>query len=204
MESSKDPNQLLDIFKFQRSKSKQKFCGDVWHLEEDKDGFFLILADGLGSGKDAHQAAQSAVDAILPLSKSNDLVNMLEEANHAVASLRGAAIAIIKADYATQTVQYIGLGNIRFFMIDEQGKMVYPLSKTGFLSGRKMQIRQQAFRYQLGSKFLIHSDGLVLKRIKYYLDSPLCVHKVGNIIEQSILDMPSDDVTFLLGQFPKM
>lgn len=202
MDAARKSSQPLDIYKFQRSKFKQAFCGDVWHFEEDENGFFLILADGLGSGKDAHQSATSAIEAILPFSKSDDLVHMLEEANHAVAELRGAAIAIIKTDYASQTVHYIGLGNIRFFMINELGKVVYPLSKTGFLSGRKFKARQQAYKYQPGSKFLVHSDGLTVRRVRHLLNLSVCVQQLGTSIEKTVKDMPTDDITFLLGEFP--
>ncbi|EDN9597185.1 serine phosphatase, partial [Listeria monocytogenes] len=61
----------------------------------------------------------------------------------------------------------------------------------------------QSFKYKPGSKFLMHSDGLVLSRVRKSLESPLCVVKIGHLIERNILDIPTDDVTFMVGKFPE-
>ncbi|MBK3913311.1 PP2C family serine/threonine-protein phosphatase [Listeria ivanovii] len=190
-----------DLFVFQRSKALQQYCGDVYFTHEDENGFLYVLSDGLGSGLEANRAAKATIEAIKE-DLHADLTHMLEKANQAVSGLRGAAIAIIKADYLTKTIYYTGMGNIRFYMIGSENKLIFPLSGSGFLSGRKQKYRLQNFKYKPGSKFLLHSDGLVLSRVRKNLESPLCVGKLGHLIEQSILDIPTDDVTFLLGQFP--
>ncbi|MBC6297378.1 SpoIIE family protein phosphatase [Listeria sp. FSL L7-1517] len=190
-----------NLFAFQRSKALQQYCGDVYFTHEDETGFLYVLSDGLGSGIEANRAARATIDAI----KEDihiDLTLMLEKANQAVSGLRGAAIAIIKADYLTKTIYYTGMGNIRFYMIGSEDKLVFPLSGSGFLSGRKQKYRLQTYKYKPGSKFILHSDGLVLSRVRNNLESQMCVTKLGHLIEQAILDIPSDDVTFLLGQFP--
>ncbi|EBF5847852.1 SpoIIE family protein phosphatase [Listeria sp. FSL L7-1435] len=191
-----------NLFVFQRSKALQQYCGDVYYTHEDENGFLYVLSDGLGSGLEANRAAKATVDAIKEDIHA-DITEMLEKANQAVSGLRGAAIAIIKGDYLTKTLYYTGMGNIRFYMIGMEDKLIFPLSGSGFLSGRKQKYRLQSFKYKPGSKFLMHSDGLVLSRVRKSLESPLCVVKIGHLIERNILDIPTDDVTFMVGKFPE-
>ncbi|WP_099223413.1 PP2C family serine/threonine-protein phosphatase [Listeria costaricensis] len=193
----------VELFTFQRAKSLQQYCGDMYYYLEKDHQFLCVLADGLGSGHEAHKSALAAIEVIRS-APEEDLLTMMNSANQAVASLRGAAIAIIRADLEKARITYSGMGNIRFFLIGQDGKLVYPLSTTGYLSGRRQRFSIKNFHYKPGTKFLMHSDGLVLDHVKSYLESPLCVVKTGHQIEQTIQAIPSDDVTFLLGKFPNI
>lgn len=192
----------LDLFTFQRAKLLQQYCGDVFYTYEKEDHFLCVLADGLGSGYEANLAAKAVTD-IVESEPEADLVTMIEHCNQAVAGLRGAAVAIIRADFQLQKLAYVGLGNIRFYMLDRQGKLSFPLSTTGFLSGRTQHFKQKNLEFKPGSKFLLHSDGLVLKKVKNYLTSSQCIAKTGHSIERLVPDIPMDDVTFVLGKFPE-
>ncbi|WP_179946377.1 MULTISPECIES: PP2C family serine/threonine-protein phosphatase [unclassified Listeria] len=192
----------LDLFTFQRAKLLQQYCGDVFYTYEKDDHFLCVLADGLGSGYEAHLAAKAITDTVESEPEA-DLVTMIEHCNQAVSGLRGAAVAIIRAHFKTQKLAYVALGNIRFYMLDSHGKLSFPLSTTGFLSGRKQHFKQKNMEFKPGSKFLLHSDGLVLKKVKNYLTSAQCLAKTGYDIERLVPDIPMDDVTFVLGKFPE-
>ncbi|EIA19760.1 PP2C family serine/threonine-protein phosphatase [Listeria fleischmannii] len=192
----------IDIFTFQRAKLLQQYCGDIFYNYENDNQFLCVLADGLGSGHEAHVAAKAVIDTVKK-EPEEDLVLMMEHCNQAISGLRGAAVAIIRADFDTKKLSYVGLGNIRFYMVDNHAKLSFPLSTTGFLSGKRQHFKQKVLEFKPGSKFLIHSDGLVLKKVKNYLTSSLCVVKTGHTIERLIPDIPMDDVTFVIGKFPE-
>lgn len=189
-----------EIYIFQRAKHLQRHCGDQFFIKEDASGILCALVDGLGSGKEAEKAAKAVVEAIDANSSLKSLADIVARSNEAVAGLRGAAIAIWRTDWAKQKLIYCGIGNIRFFMVGEDDELVYPISSTGFLSGRRQKIRTQEFSYRPGSRFLMHSDGLTLAGIKKYLYASANIENTGHCIESNVAEVPEDDVTFLMGK----
>ncbi len=191
----------VELFAFQRSKALQQYSGDMYFFTELPDNEFLcVLADGLGSGIEAHQSAKAVIDAVKS-DPSEELDLLMEKCNQAVSGLRGAAVAMIRVNFAKQTLTYTGTGNIRFYFMEVTGKMSFPLSTMGFLSGRKQLFKLKQFRYQPSSKFLIHSDGLKLRKVRSYLDSSLNALHTGHRIERQIASVPEDDVSFVVGKF---
>ncbi|MBC6310472.1 SpoIIE family protein phosphatase [Listeria sp. FSL L7-1582] len=189
-----------EVYVFQRAKHLQRHCGDQFFIKEDASGFLCAIVDGLGSGKEAEEAAKAVVEIIDANSSSKSLADIIARSNEAVAGLRGAAIAIWRADWIKQKLIYCGIGNIRFYLVGTDDQLVYPISSTGFLSGRRQKIRTQEFAYKPGSTFLMHSDGLTLAGIKKYLYASGAVENTGHCIESNVADVPEDDVTFLVGR----
>ncbi|EUJ43849.1 SpoIIE family protein phosphatase [Listeria rocourtiae] len=189
-----------EVYIFQRAKHLQQHCGDQIFIEESASGILCALVDGLGSGKEAEKAAKAVTEAIDANSSLKSLADIVARSNEAVAGLRGAAIAVWRADWAKQKLTYCGIGNIRFYMLGEDDKLVYPISSTGFLSGRKQKIRTQEFSYRPGSTFLMHSDGLTLAGVKKHLHARGSIETIGHNIESNVADVPEDDVTFLVGR----
>ncbi|AQY52465.1 SpoIIE family protein phosphatase [Listeria weihenstephanensis] len=188
------------LYIFQRAKHLQRHCGDQIFIKEDEFGLLCALVDGLGSGKEAERAAKAVVETIDANSSNVALEDIVARSNAALGGLRGAAIAIWRTDWAKQTITYCGIGNIRFYLLGLDDKLVYPISSTGFLSGRKQKIRIQEFTYKPGTTFLMHSDGLVLAGVKKYLRAITSIETTGHMIESNVEDIPEDDVTFLVGK----
>lgn len=191
----------IELYFFQRAKHLQYHCGDQVFLKEDATGFLCAIVDGLGSGKEAEKAAKAVVEVIGANSTLPNISDIVALANEALVGLRGAAIAIWRGDWDEQTITYCGIGNIRFYLLGTDDALIFPISSTGFLSGRKQKIRTQQFHYKPGSKFLMHSDGLTLAGVKRYLVTSSSVEATGHCIEGSVIDIPEDDVTFLVGAF---
>ncbi|MBC2194372.1 PP2C family serine/threonine-protein phosphatase [Listeria booriae] len=201
MDVTGQSNVGVELYVFQRAKHLQEHCGDQILIKEDASGLLCALVDGLGSGKEAEKAAK-AVTEVIDAHSSMHLRDIVAEANKAISGLRGAAIAIWYANFAKQQLTYCGIGNIRFYLLGEGDKLLFPISSTGFLSGRKQKIRTQKFDYKAGSKFLMHSDGLVLGGVKKYLFASGSIESTGHCIESNVSDIPEDDVTFIVGEFP--
>ncbi|WP_163652225.1 SpoIIE family protein phosphatase [Listeria sp. PSOL-1] len=193
----------MELFTFQRAKALQTCSGDMYYFHQSNDTFLCVIADGLGSGTEANKAAKAAINAIKE-APEEDVLTLMERANTAVFSLRGAAIAVVKCDLPHARITYSGMGNIRFFALGPSDKLIYPLSTKGYLSGGPKRFKVKEYQFQYDTKFLMYSDGLVLEHVQTYLKSSLSTEKTGNLIEQTIKEKPSDDVTFILGKFPKV
>lgn len=108
-------------------------------LKEDATGFLCAIVDGLGSGKEAEKAAKAVVEVIGANNTLPNISDIVALANEALVGLRGAAIAIWRGDWDEQTITYCGIGNIRFYLLGTDDALIFPISSTGFLSGRKQK-----------------------------------------------------------------
>ena len=68
---------------------------------------------------------------------------------------RGAAVAIVKFDYKEKTIQYSCVGNVRFYMLQDGQKMIYPLPVMGYLSGKPQKLKTQEYPYSTGDSFFL-------------------------------------------------
>ncbi|KIL52214.1 phosphoserine phosphatase [Jeotgalibacillus soli] len=164
------------------------------------DEYFLcILADGLGSGKYAHEASIAACE-IVASHHSEDVESLMERSNRALIKKRGAAVAIIKIMFKEKVYHYSCVGNIRFYLYSPTGKLTYPLPITGYLSGRPQVYKTQRFTYENGSSFLIHSDGLQLTRVRALFERNRSLEYISTELESIVTD--ADDTTFIIGRLP--
>ncbi|MGZ5179980.1 MAG: ATP-binding protein [Ramlibacter sp.] len=86
-------------------------CGDAWVVALDGDQATLLVADGLGHGPDAAEAAEAAVAVFGadPLASPRQLI---ERVHARLRSTRGAAVMVLRADDAAGTVRSAGAGNV--------------------------------------------------------------------------------------------
>ena len=133
--------------------------GDAWKALCQPDGGFIVIADGLGHGPAAAEAAREAVrafDAGPHMSPASAVAGM----HGPLRSTRGAAVAVTRVDFAAGAVAFAGVGNISGTLIDNEvtQKMV---SHNGTV-GHAMRTLQE-FVYPCSRTMLIvlHSDGLM-------------------------------------------
>jgi anti-sigma regulatory factor (Ser/Thr protein kinase) len=86
-------------------------CGDGWAFAVEGDRAAVMVADGLGHGPDAAEAAHAALDAFAedPLASPRDL---LQHTHARLRSTRGAAVMVAQADAAAGTIRSAGAGNV--------------------------------------------------------------------------------------------
>jgi anti-sigma regulatory factor (Ser/Thr protein kinase) len=89
----------------------ERVCGDGWGFALSGDVAALVVADGLGHGPDAAEAAAAALEAFAedPLASPR---MVLERTHQRLRSTRGAAIMMLQANAATGTVRSSGAGNV--------------------------------------------------------------------------------------------
>ncbi|TFE01967.1 PP2C family serine/threonine-protein phosphatase [Jeotgalibacillus salarius] len=192
-------NSLVTVHAGQYTKKGRQDCGDSYYFTATDDYFICVLADGLGSGKYAHEASQ-AVCSVVEEHVEEDVAQLMVRANDSVVKKRGAAVAIVKIEYATRQVTYSCVGNIRFYFYSEEGKLTYPLPVTGYLSGRPQEYKTQSFTYEDGASFLIHSDGLQITRVRPLLQSGRSIDYISTYLDSIVSE--DDDTTFIIGRLP--
>ena len=155
----------VEAYVYQEAKHGNHESGDTYFMHADEDYFICAIADGLGNGPIARQSAQ-IIPKVLKEHHHETIDELLSRCNEYMVQKRGAAVAIVKADYKQKTIQYSCVGNVRFYMLRDRGKMIYPLPVMGYLSGRPQKLKTQQYDYQTGDLFFLHSDGVALKSPK--------------------------------------
>ncbi|WP_078551286.1 PP2C family serine/threonine-protein phosphatase [Bacillus alkalicellulosilyticus] len=184
---------------YQKAKQGNDLCGDSYVIIETDRYFLCAIADGLGSGEGAHCAS---VEAITIIKENHDapVEVLMSKCNEAQLSRRGIVMTIVKIDYEQQRIHYSNVGNIGFVFYLPSGKVVRPIPQRGFLSGRKVMIKEESFPYESGSTFILYSDGLHSSNIKPLnlttLHSP---DDATEFIRKNIKNK-EDDLTVLIAQ----
>ncbi len=131
-------------------------CGDAWSVFERKGAVGVMVADGLGHGPAAAEAADRAVE-VFSEHQADEPASVIERAHTALAGTRGAAIAVAQLA-VNRTVEYAGCGNISGQLIDAS-RARGMVSQNGTVGIEMRRIRQTKYEWHSGF-VLMHSDGL--------------------------------------------
>jgi len=138
-------------------KAGQDVCGDSWSVSNVSSGRTLMVADGLGHGP---EAAEAAVEAVRLFHRYNghSVTNLLDYIHAGLRSTRGAAVSIARFDPGTSKLTFSGIGNVAGVIVSagETKRMVSMAGTAGF-NVRKVQGFDYPFQRGL---VILHSDGL--------------------------------------------
>jgi anti-sigma regulatory factor (Ser/Thr protein kinase) len=89
----------------------ESVCGDGWCFALEGDRCTLMVADGLGHGPDAAEAAAAALESFAqdPMGSPR---TVMERAHQALRGTRGAAVLVLQASAAEGAVRSAGAGNV--------------------------------------------------------------------------------------------
>jgi anti-sigma regulatory factor (Ser/Thr protein kinase) len=133
-------------------------CGDAWQVTVGERMFSMTVADGLGHGPLACEAAQSVVESYdaAPFTSPHET---LERMHSNARPTRGAAAAVAVIDSDSSVLRYAGIGNIVGFIAGsgETRRMVSHHGTLGHVAQRFVD-----FEYPLtpASLIIMHSDGI--------------------------------------------
>ncbi len=134
--------------------------GDAWDIRIGDGKALVIVADGLGHGPGAAEAAAEALKVFATAAGSPAAV--LERAHPLLRGTRGAAVAIAEIDTKTGTVAYAGAGNISGRMISgiEDRSL---MSQHGTLGVQIRRLQDVSYPWSDHSIIVMHSDGLLTR-----------------------------------------
>jgi anti-sigma regulatory factor (Ser/Thr protein kinase) len=136
----------------------ERECGDDWAIKRQGDTITLLVADGLGHGPVAAEAARAAV-ASFEQNHQRAVEDIMNRLHDALRPTRGAAVAIARLDLAAKFVDYIGIGNIAGTLISG-GTVRKMVSHNGTAGHIARKIQKFRYDYTGSPLVLMHSDGL--------------------------------------------
>src|SRR5262245_52771248 len=118
-------------------------CGDAWMVAQQAERCLVLVADGLGHGPAAADAAHAVVQACRQHSTRTP-EELLAIAHRAAQGTRGAAVGLAEINTATQTLRFAGVGNIAGMVWTATGSR--GLTSHNGIVGHDMR-RRQMFTY---------------------------------------------------------
>jgi anti-sigma regulatory factor (Ser/Thr protein kinase) len=136
--------------------ASEKECGDTWAIETRAGRSAVLVADGIGHGHLAAEAARAAVSsfrkhAALPAGRA------VEHLHAALRSTRGAAVGI--AELQHDALRYSGIGNISGVLLGP-GRMKNMVSLAGTAGHEVRSIRTFEYEWPDDGLLIMHSDGV--------------------------------------------
>jgi anti-sigma regulatory factor (Ser/Thr protein kinase) len=89
----------------------ERVCGDAWAFALHGNKASIVVADGLGHGPEAAEAAEAALE-IFRTEPLQPPAQLLERMHGRLRATRGAAIAMMQVDATADTVRSAGAGNV--------------------------------------------------------------------------------------------
>jgi anti-sigma regulatory factor (Ser/Thr protein kinase) len=139
------------------AKLGEDVCGDAWAIDRNGAVATLFLADGLGHGPSAAEAAVEAV-RLFRRFHGHQVSTLLDYVHGGLRSTRGAAVSIARHDPQSAQVIFGGIGNVAGALTsrNEFRRMVTMPGTAGY-NVRKIQSFQYPFENGL---VILCSDGI--------------------------------------------
>ena len=95
-----------------RARPGENICGDkLIAVDIDGTGALIGVLDGLGHGAEAAEAAKRGVD-VLRSGRAEPLDVLVRRCHNALSGTRGAAMTLAHIDFRSDTLSWIGIGNV--------------------------------------------------------------------------------------------
>ncbi len=138
--------------------SGEEVCGDAWGQESSVHGSTFVVADGLGHGDYAEQAAREAL-RIFRQAVGYKPSEILERMHAAMRSTRGAAVAVARVDLNQKIVVFAGIGNISAAILSN-GTSRNMVSLNGTVGHEMRKVQEFVYPWAEDALLIMHSDGL--------------------------------------------
>jgi anti-sigma regulatory factor (Ser/Thr protein kinase) len=139
-------------------KHGEPVCGDGWATHEWRDQLSVLVADGLGHGVNAHEAARAATD-VFHAHPQDEPGSILEACHGVLARTRGAAVATAKVIASAERGTFAGVGNI-VCRVEASTANRHLVSHNGTVGHTMRKVQEFAFPWPRGALLVLHSDGL--------------------------------------------
>ncbi|MFI1167431.1 SpoIIE family protein phosphatase [Streptomyces sp. NPDC020801] len=136
-----------------------EYSGDAWTWVAAEDRVTLMLADGLGHGREAARASSAAVET---LHRSARLTpsELLGRLDAALRGTRGAAVAVAQLELRAGRVRFAGIGNVGA-RLRADGTWHHLLSRPGIVGvHRPRTLPETEMPWAADRLLVLHSDGL--------------------------------------------
>ena len=149
-----------------RPRPGENVCGDrLIAVEVDGTSALIGALDGLGHGAGAAEAAGLGVD-VLRAARAEPLDVLVQRCHDALSGTRGAAMTLVRIDFRTDTLSWVGVGNVTAHLVAKHPGGVEVRSSArlvGGIVGYRIPeaLTPQEFPIRPGDLLVIASDGIV-------------------------------------------
>lgn len=178
----------------------EKFCGDGYHVKSSKKGFQIFFGDGLGHGENAYDAVQLAIKAFKQ-SIESEPSEVLRDIHSKVKKSRGLVATIASVDYASETWNICGIGNISTRIYNGLENKTYTPYNGIIGHNIPRTLNDTIIPYKKHQIIVLHSDGL---RTRWNLNDMTSILKQhSGVIASSIYKenvRGTDDASIIVGK----
>jgi anti-sigma regulatory factor (Ser/Thr protein kinase)/serine/threonine protein phosphatase PrpC len=150
---------VLEVGAVSLPKPGEDVCGDQWAVERLPGRTLILVADGLGHGQGAAEAALEAVQAFREQVTLTPAA-IVKAIHAALQSTRGAAVAVAEIAPSQETVRFAGVGNISGIVHSTESSR-HMVSHNGTAGHAVRKIQEFTYPWPAGALLILHSDGLV-------------------------------------------
>jgi anti-sigma regulatory factor (Ser/Thr protein kinase) len=133
-------------------------CGDAWHVAQRDHAIAVVVADGLGHGPLAGEAALKAID-VFGADPFADADQFFRHAHGALVGSRGAAVARALVN-ARGEVEYAGVGNIAGSLVGVETSRGLPSQNGTVGVEMRSHLTTSTYAWPDRGVLLMHSDGI--------------------------------------------
>jgi anti-sigma regulatory factor (Ser/Thr protein kinase) len=137
---------------------RETVCGDAWVAAAGPERTSIMVADGLGHGPTAAEAANLAVQ-VFRERRAASPSDIMADAHAALRPTRGAAIGIAEVDHGRGLVTFVGVGNISGVIVTGTATRSL-VSHAGIVGHQCRKIQEFTYPWSRDSILVLHSDGL--------------------------------------------
>jgi serine phosphatase RsbU (regulator of sigma subunit) len=142
--------------------------GDLHMVAAYGDGVVVGVADGLGHGPAAAEAARAAAD-VFERNAGCPVVDLMTLCHEALRHTRGAVLSLARFDAAAATVEWLGVGNVEGVLIrasrteDPSARSLerdFLLLRGGVVGFRMPSLRPATLSVRGGDVLILATDGI--------------------------------------------
>lgn len=138
-------------------KHGQEVSGDAWAIEEEPGHLWVLVADGLGHGPSAADAAERAV-GVFHRTQGQRPAARVAAIHEGLRASRGAAVAVAEIDAAAGVLRYAGIGNVSGLLLHRERRAL--VSTNGTAGHHARSVREFDYPCPGAALLVMHSDGV--------------------------------------------
>lgn len=140
----------------------EEVSGDGFAVQHGAGRSTVLVADGIGHGPSAADAAEQAI-AVFRRHADASPVDALGAIHAALRGTRGAAAAVAQLDPGEGRVRFAGVGNIAGVVLSATDGPRHVVSHNGTVGHHAPRVQEFTYGWPPGALLVLHSDGLMTR-----------------------------------------
>jgi anti-sigma regulatory factor (Ser/Thr protein kinase) len=142
-----------------RAMQGEEICGDAWLVRSFAGGWLCAVADGLGHGPIAAEAAATIIETVRTGKHTTRPIELLEAAHRAAKPTRGAAFGVAVIDEDDPMIRFAGVGNVAAVVLEGEGRRQL-VSYDGIVGHAYRKVVEMTHAWSPQTTLVLHSDGI--------------------------------------------